>query len=281
MVEDYGTTSSDRDCFLTHPLPHESVVAKFGSAAQLTAVIALCAATLAAIHAPASAQVINEFHADPAFGLAGDANGDGVRDAFDDEFVEIVNDTGADLNLGGWTLSDLLGVRYTFPDGTIVQADCAIVVFGGGSPTGSFGNAVVQTAVQLLLNNRGDTITLADGDSSIVAQVAYGTEGGIDQSFTRDPDITGSFIRHPIAVGSGGRRFSPGTRLDGTQFSGCPRDGDCNGDGVLDLFDFAAFNSCVDDPGGLAKPDCACFDLDNDGMLGLIDWGILQAALSR
>lgn len=231
---------------------------------------------------PASAQVINEFHADPAFGLIGDANGDGVRDAFDDEFVEIVNDTGADVDFSGWTLSDLLGVRYTFPDGTIVAADCAIVVFGGGSPTGSFGNAVVQVATQLLLNNEGDTITLADGDSLIVAQVEYGTEGGIDQSFTRDPDITGPFVRHPIAKGSGGRRFSPGTRLDGARFFGCPRDGDCNGDGVLDLFDFAAFDPCLSEPGGgLAKPECACFDLDHDARVGLIDWGLLQLALGR
>lgn len=249
---------------------------KCSPAVNMAAVITIYAATLA------PAQVINEFHADPAFGLAGDANGDGVRDAFDDEFVEIVNDTGADVDFGGWTLSDSLQVRHTFAEGTVVAADCAIVIFGGGSPTGSFGNAVVQVSSYLSLNNMGDTITLADGDSSIVAQVVYEREGGIDQSFTRDPEITGPFIRHPLAGGGNGLRFSPGVRFDGTPFSGCPRDGDCNGDGVLDLFDFAEFESCLSDPeAGLADPDCACFDLDNDASVGLRDWGLLQLAFGE
>ena len=276
MVGDRRTPPIDRDCLLTQRLTQKTVVTRCAPAIKVAAVMAVYATTLA------SAQVINEFHADPAFGLIGDANGDGVRDAFDDEFVEIVNNTGADVDLGGWTLSDFLRVRHIFPDGTVVAADCAIVVFGGGSPTGSFGNAVVQVAGFLSLNNTGDTITLANSDSTIIAQVEYGTEGGIDQSFTRDPDITGPFIRHPEATGANGARFSPGTRVDGTQFAGCDRVGDCNGDGVLDLFDFAAFDLCVSDSGdGLAKPDCTCFDLDNDASVGLRDWGLLQVAWGR
>lgn len=253
-----------------------------GQAAPAFIIISACAATLAVIVASATGQVINEFHPDPAFGLAGDANGDGVRDALDDEFVEIVNNTGADLDLSGWTLGDFLAVHHTFPEGTIVPDDCAIVIFGGGTPTGAFGNAVVQVASYLSLNNKGDTITLANGDSVVVAQVVYGTEAGIDQSFTRDPDVTGPFIRHGLANGGGGGRFSPGVRVDGTPFPGCPRDGDCNGDGLLDLFDFATFDSCLSDPGGgFAKPDCACFDLDRDSSVGLRDWGMLQAAFGR
>ena len=35
--------------------------------------------------------VINEVHADPAGDITGDANGDGVRDVSDDEFIEFVN----------------------------------------------------------------------------------------------------------------------------------------------------------------------------------------------
>src|SRR5205085_788389 len=48
--------------------------------------------------------VINEILADPPDGLAGDANHDGVRDTSADEFVELVNSTTRDLDLGGCVL---------------------------------------------------------------------------------------------------------------------------------------------------------------------------------
>ncbi|MCA9944179.1 MAG: lamin tail domain-containing protein, partial [Anaerolineales bacterium] len=166
--------------------------------------------------------VINEFLADPAADLPGDANGDGTRDSSDDEFVEIVNVSGADLDVSGWSISDGVQVRHTFPSNTIIPADCAAVVFGGDTPTGVFGGAVVQTASTgaLGLNNGGDTITLDDGASSTLEYV-YGSEGGNDQSLTREPDTTGPFVLHSDAAASGGTLFSPGTQLDGTPFSGC------------------------------------------------------------
>ncbi len=173
---------------------------------------------------PPPSIVINELHADPAGDITGDANGDGTRDAGNDEFVEIVNTGGTDLDVSGWTLSDGVSVRHTFPANTIIPAGCNIVVFGGGTPTGTFGNAVVQTASsgQVGLNNGGDTITINDGTSDVVTY-AYGSEGGNDQSLTRDPDITGSdpLVQHSTATGSGGALFSPGTKIDGTNFSGC------------------------------------------------------------
>ena len=166
--------------------------------------------------------VINEFLADPAADAAGDANGDGTRDSSDDEFVEIVNVSGADLDVSGWSISDGVQVRHTFPGGTVIPADCSAVIFGGDTPTGVFGGAIVQTASTgaLGLNNGGDTITLDDGGSSTLEYV-YGSEGGNDQSLTRDPDIVGSFVLHSAAAASGGSLFSPGTQVDGTPFSGC------------------------------------------------------------
>jgi uncharacterized repeat protein (TIGR01451 family) len=166
--------------------------------------------------------VINEFLADPAADLSGDANGDGVRDGSQDEFVEIVNTSGSDLDISGWTLSDLVDVRHTFPGGSIIPANCSIVVFGGGTPTGTFGDAVVQTASAgfLGLNNTGDTITLHNGVNA-QAVVVYGSEGGDNQSLTRDPDISGDFVKHGVATGSGGSLFSPGTRIDSSKFPGC------------------------------------------------------------
>jgi len=168
------------------------------------------------------AVVINEIHADPD-PIFGDANGDLVVDLWYDEFVEIVNATGASLDLSDWSLSDLTRVRHVFPQGTLLPAGCAIVVFGGGVPTGGFGGSLVQTASTgaLILNDSGDRITLRDAVDGVIAAVAYGPEGGKNQSLTRAPDISGEFEKHASAAGSGGRLFSPGTHLDGTPFVGC------------------------------------------------------------
>ena len=168
--------------------------------------------------------VINEVHADPAGDLGGDANNDGIRDGSEDEFVEIVNVSGAALDLSGWTISDAVATRHVFPPGTVVADQCSIVVFGGGSPTGGFGGAVVQTASGGFLgfNNSGDTVTISDGAAD-VATVVYGGEGGNDQSLTLDPDVTGvpPLVQHTTATGSNGARFSPGERIDGSLFAGC------------------------------------------------------------
>ena len=172
---------------------------------------------------PPSVWIINEVHADPDT-TNGDANGDGAAQFSDDEFVEIVNISGADVDISGWTLSDGFGIRHTFPAGSVVENDCSIVVFGGGAPTGSFGFSAVQTASTgaLGLNNGGDVVTLNNGASD-VASVSYGSEGGDNQSLTRDPDITGSdpLVKHATATGSAGALFSPGTLIDGSGFSGC------------------------------------------------------------
>ena len=168
---------------------------------------------------PADGWVINEIHADPDGGLAGDANGDGDRDGSEDELVEIYNGTGADADISGWAIYDGFGPRHVFPAGTVVADGCGIVVFGGGAPTGSFGGMRVQTASTGFLgfNNGGDSVTLDDGVMA-VASASYGSEGGQNQSLTRDPDVTGSFVLHTAASGT---LFSPGTRVDGTPFDGC------------------------------------------------------------
>ena len=103
--------------------------------------------------------VINEISADPD-SSAGDANGDGTAHFSEDEFVEIVNVSGADLDISGWTISDAVGVRHMFPAGSVITNGCSVVVFGGGTPTGSFGNSLVQTSSsgQLGLNNGGDSL---------------------------------------------------------------------------------------------------------------------------
>ncbi|MCI0346361.1 MAG: lamin tail domain-containing protein, partial [Chloroflexi bacterium] len=170
--------------------------------------------------------LIHEIHADPANGAPGDANGDGTRDAEDDEFVELVNTGYAPLDISGWTISDGLSVRHTFAAGTIVPGREAVVVFGGGSPTGAFGNAAANGLVftastgGLSLNNTGDTVTVADAFAQVVQQVTYGSAANDNQSLTRDPDFTNTpLVKHTLAAGAGGARWSPGARNGGAAFT--------------------------------------------------------------
>jgi hypothetical protein len=170
---------------------------------------------------------LNEFLADPPDGAAGDANGDGVRDTAADEFVEIVNRTSAPVEISGFAIRDAAATRFTFPNGTVVPAGEAAVVFGGGSPNGDFGNATVNGLVftaSLSLNNTGDTITITDSGGMVVESTTYGSgEGNANESVTRDPDVIGtSFVRHSSVVGSAGRLFSPGAFVDGQPFTGAP-----------------------------------------------------------
>lgn len=172
--------------------------------------------------------LINEIHADPD-PAAGDANGDGVISSFDDEFVELVNTGFEPLEISGWTLADGIGVRHTFPAGTVVPAREAVVVFAGGTPTGDFGNAAANDLVfvadsgRLGLNNDGDTVTVADAGGAAVQAITYGAEGGSDQSLNRDPDVTNTpFVLHSQATGAGGSLYSPGTRVDGGAYTVAP-----------------------------------------------------------
>lgn len=170
---------------------------------------------------------INEFLADPPDGAAGDANGDGVRDSSQDEFIEVINRTAAPVNVGGFSVRDADAVRFTFPPGSIVPAGEVAIVFGGGSPRGEFGNAGANGlvfAASLSLNNSGDTITVKDGAGVAVESITYGSsEGNANQSINRNPDGEGtSFAPHSSIAGSGGRLFSPGTRADGRPFTAGP-----------------------------------------------------------
>jgi endonuclease/exonuclease/phosphatase family metal-dependent hydrolase len=172
---------------------------------------------------PPSGWVLNEIHADPHPEL-GDANGDGRIDA-GDEFIEIVNAMGVEADMAGFSLADRVQVRHVFPWGSSVPAGCAMVVFGKEPILVELGGARAQAATTggLSLNNSGDTITLADRAGEVVAQVSWGRAGGDDQSLTLDVDVTGAVhVRHSLAAGSGGALFSPGRRVDGSSFAGCP-----------------------------------------------------------
>ena len=178
--------------------------------------------------------VLNEVLYDPPAAPDGDANGDGTRDAQQDEFVEIVNVGGAPADLSGYMLFDARGLdegmpRHTVPANTILAPNQALVVFGGGNPTGDFGGAIVQTANGLdrllNLNNSADVFVLQNAAGETIFEFDVGDRmmpdatvrsRNPDESYTRSPDITGDFIQHAAAVDN--VFFSPGTRIDGSPF---------------------------------------------------------------
>ncbi|ARN77268.1 hypothetical protein BST97_04325 [Nonlabens spongiae] len=162
--------------------------------------------------------VINEILADPD-GTTGDANGDGVADTSDDEFIEIFNNSSSAIDMSNYTLSDGFGVRHTFPSGTVLLAQQAIVVFGGGNVEDFTGvPGLVQVAGTLGLNNSGDTITIADGSGTALVVETYGSAGN-NQSIARDPDFTGAFVDHST-ITTNPIDFSPGSdNTDGSSLT--------------------------------------------------------------
>ena len=172
--------------------------------------------------------IINEVLYDPPSGIEGDANGDGIREAQEDEFIEFVN-LGGTLDLSGYTVHDNAQERHVFPQGTIIPSGGVLVLFGGGNPTGAFGNAIVQTASAgiLNMNNAGDFVTLYNTNGEVV--LTFDIEplsNNPNESYTRYPDLNldpgddGILFYQHAGIGEAlGAFFSPGTRIDGTNFN--------------------------------------------------------------
>lgn len=171
--------------------------------------------------------VLNEALYDPPNDLAGDANNDGTRDPLEDEFIEFFNNSSEALDISGYTIFDTNAFssntpRHIVPENTVIPANGAYVVFGGGTPTGSFGTAIVQTASsgQLNLSNNGDQIIVKNQNDQIVLvfnSEDYSLDFGDDQSITRNPDITGDFVLHTDA--NPDLLYSPGLQINGDVLS--------------------------------------------------------------
>ncbi len=183
--------------------------------------------------------VINEINADVApdnvstTAIEGDSNRDGVRDSDDDEFVELLNNSNASVDLSGVIIDDATSHRFTFPANTTLAAGRAVVIFGGGTPPvndPAFGGALILTTGTLSLNDTADSVNVklpVGGTDVVITTQGYGGTSGVtapsDQSLTRSPDAEigttgGNFGAHTSATNAAGRTFSPGTRADGTPF---------------------------------------------------------------
>lgn len=168
--------------------------------------------------------ILNEILYDPwNSGLEGDANGDGTYAQNEDEFIELYNDSNSPLDISGFKVFDTEALennnpRHVFPEGTIIPPNSALVLFGGGNPTGDFGGSIVQTSTtgDMNLNNAGDVLTVQDVDGVVV--ITFDIEplsNNPNESYTRNPDLTGDFVQHGDVNGV---LFSPGTKIDGSSF---------------------------------------------------------------
>jgi hypothetical protein len=174
---------------------------------------------------------INEVLTAPPTGADGDANGDGTRDAQEDEFIELYNTSSTEaMELGGLAIRTASGGRrHVFPEGTSVGPESGIIVFGGGSPASSLPSPT-QTASsgELALADGGDTVRVVDtarvaaasgtkafdNDASNEGVLSFGYDGSVTgESMTRDPDFTGDFVPHTQAAA--GTRFSPARTTSG------------------------------------------------------------------
>lgn len=152
---------------------------------------------------------ISEVLADPPAGLAGDANGDGRRHTYEDEFVELIN-TGVDtISLAAWKIGDddaTSTAYFEFPTGSALAPGQLLVLFGGGSPAlASTATFVDDGRIGNGLSNSGDVVVLLDAQGDTVDQLSISTWPS-DQSLARQAD--GSFAAHGTIDS---RPFSPGT----------------------------------------------------------------------
>lgn len=168
--------------------------------------------------------IINEVLYDPSnTSLDGDANGDGVYDQEGDAFIEFINNGFTNLDISGyevWDDTTTGSLVYTFPASTIIPPNGALVLFGGGTPTGSFGGAIVlaDTGVAgLSLNNSGEIIAIKNASGTVVLTFdSDALSNNPNESYTRNPDITGAFEQH---ADNTSLLFSPGTKVNGSSFN--------------------------------------------------------------
>ncbi len=165
--------------------------------------------------------VINEALMAVPAGLDGDANGDGVRDAYADEFVELVNRSDDALELEGVQVLSKESVKLTFAQRCLASGH-AIVVFGGPrdvihAPIA--GTEVVTAPSRLSFSNSGGSITLRDALGRELFIFSYGQVKA--HAYVLWPELTGdALVPHPEV--SAGALFSPGTCVDGAPLaSGC------------------------------------------------------------
>lgn len=203
--------------------------------------------------APATV-LITEILADPPAGIEGDANGDGQRDTYADEFVELHNVASDSIDISAWSLSDDdtdADRRFRFPPGTLLAPGARAVLFGGGIVDGPRG-FVDDGRIGNGLSNGGDVVILRNAAGDTVDAV-FGSNWPADRATVRVPlncPLSCDWQPHP-----GDNAYSPGTAAGTEAASPQPPplveavriseifaapsapDGDANLDGAIDAYE--------------------------------------------
>jgi hypothetical protein len=162
--------------------------------------------------------VLNEVLVNVPGGDEGDANGDGVRDAYEDEFVELVNRTDQTLDLTGVAVRNGSSDKFVFGP-TCLGPHQAAIVFGGGVPAERPAMLVRVASSRFAFGNTGGSVVLAGADGSLLGAVNYSNAPA--EALTLSPQLAGAdFVEHSAL--SEGILLSPGTCAGGQSFAdGC------------------------------------------------------------
>ena len=93
----------------------------------------------------------------------------------DDEFIELYNTTGSDIDLGGWSFSAGVTLNtVTFNPGTIIQSHGYLIVSPSAAQTlTTYGVVAAAEYTGSALSNGGETVTLVDDSSNVISTVNY------------------------------------------------------------------------------------------------------------
>jgi hypothetical protein len=163
--------------------------------------------------------VINEVLANVPAGPGGDANGDGDRDAFGDEFIELVNRSGDILDL--YDVAVLVDGEeiYAFA-GRCLPPGHGMMLFGGVPMADSRDDVQVVGIAGIGLSNSGGELVIANPSDDRISDYIW--EEAPPESHTLTPQIHGTNYERHSDISPDGSLFSPGSCSDGTELtSGC------------------------------------------------------------
>lgn len=135
------------------------------------------------------------------------------------DYIEVVNASGTALNVGGWTVTQVdeagepeLDRGGVFPVDTVLPPGAYELVLtdeGGGE---GFQTTCLEAAVAVerclygdfgISASSGDTLVIVDDEGTVVESVLFpGGSVGADESFQRQPDMTGEFTAGTPSPGS-------------------------------------------------------------------------------
>ncbi len=177
--------------------------------------------------APAAGEVvINEINGGPAT----DANCDGEYDKTLDEFFEVVNISGKEVNLAGVALSTKTGedskptTRYTFPQVCVKPGQAVVVFAGGQSKCDLKGSIGLVNGKTMSIPNTIYSASLLKGEDVIdeVVQKEANATGASQQRVQEASKSGGLFNHGSTDIGTEAMSMSPGTCADGSAFAdGC------------------------------------------------------------